>query len=259
MTKLIWDSIGTRFYEVGVDKGVIYDNAGNSTVWNGLTNVKEENEDVVETISFIDGVRYLNNVTSSNFKATVSAVTYPDILNEYTGDLYEELANQEIKPFNFTYRTMIGNDISNTDYGYKIHLVYNAKAVTQSTTYTSYGSSITPTDFSWSVSCVPVVLDNLKPSSHFIIDSTKVQENILTIVENKLYGTDVSEPVFPTMEELINIFEENSSFRIIDHGDGTFTAIGNDEQVKVIEPTVFELTSPTVIMLSSDTYKVSTI
>ena len=45
MTRLVWDTVGERFYETGVDRGVLYlPTAGAYTVghaWNGLTAVTE--------------------------------------------------------------------------------------------------------------------------------------------------------------------------------------------------------------------------
>ncbi len=46
MAKLFWDNVGERFYETGVDHGVLYlpDSSGTyvtGVAWNGLTSVSE--------------------------------------------------------------------------------------------------------------------------------------------------------------------------------------------------------------------------
>ena len=45
MAKLVWDKIGERFYETGVDHGVLYVQANGAypkgVAWNGLTSVNE--------------------------------------------------------------------------------------------------------------------------------------------------------------------------------------------------------------------------
>lgn len=259
MTKLIWDSTGIRFYETGVSKAIFFNENGEATPWNGLTSVTENNSKLSETISFVDGYRYLNKITLDSYSGTISAFTYPDEMLEYIGySVYGE-THQKPKYFNLSYQTKIGNDISGIDHGYKIHIIYNAIATETTNEYTSYGSSITPTEFSWNIHTIPVSIPDLKPSSHIIIDSTKTNIETLTIIENILYGTELEDSRLPDINELLTIFNENSYFRIIDHGDGSFTAIGTDDYVKDLGSGVFELSSSSVRLLPNDTYTASSL
>lgn len=258
MSKVIFDNSGNRLYELGVDKCVMYSLDNRFAAWNGVTEIAETKNDVTETIGFIDGVKYVNQISSSNFSASITAYTYPDLLSEHVGDIDEGYTNQKLKPFNMTYRTLIGNDTENEDYGYKLHLVYNITAVPTQTDFSSSGKDITLTDFSWELNTTPLTIPYMKPSSHFVINSKNVYPEVLSALERILYGDDKEDPSFPSFDELVLIFEENSEFRIINHGDGTYTAIGDDDSVKQIDAKTIELTSPSVFLISEDTFQAST-
>ncbi len=42
MAVLTWDGIGQKFYETGLDRGVLYQEDGVGVPWNGLTAVDEK-------------------------------------------------------------------------------------------------------------------------------------------------------------------------------------------------------------------------
>lgn len=253
MSKINWDSTGSRFYETGVDHGVLYVN-GFAVPWNGITSITETYKST-EGISFLDGYRYMNTISLNQFNATLNAFTYPEEFEECLGRV-NDLMLSKPKQFNLSYRTKIANDISGVDLGYKIHLIYNAIALEAKNDFVSYGSQITPTEFSWNIATLPVETP-LSPTSHIILDSTKINPTVFSQIEELLYGTDYTDPYFPSVTELIDIFDTNSYFRIYDHGDGSFTAVGDDDHVKEIEPTVFELSSVSVINTSDDSYTAS--
>jgi hypothetical protein len=41
VTKLVWDTVGDRRYETGVDRGVLYLPDNTVVVWNGLVSLTE--------------------------------------------------------------------------------------------------------------------------------------------------------------------------------------------------------------------------
>ena len=41
MAVLVWDQVGERVYQTGVDHGVLYLHDGTVAVWNGLVDVEE--------------------------------------------------------------------------------------------------------------------------------------------------------------------------------------------------------------------------
>ena len=82
MTKLLWDQVGERVYETGVDHGVLYipDNTGayaNGYAWNGLTTVTESPSGAEANAQYADNIKYINLISAEEFKATIEAFTYP--------------------------------------------------------------------------------------------------------------------------------------------------------------------------------------
>ncbi len=42
MPAIVWDNIGDRFYESGLDRGVLYLSDGSGVPWNGLISIIEK-------------------------------------------------------------------------------------------------------------------------------------------------------------------------------------------------------------------------
>ena len=56
MPKITWDDLGERYYETGVDHGVLYTHTsakryGKATAWNGLTAVNQQPSGAEPTLS----------------------------------------------------------------------------------------------------------------------------------------------------------------------------------------------------------------
>ena len=204
MSKLIWDLDGARLYETGVDRGVlfVYDSEsktyGAGVAWNGLTAVNENPSGAEATALYADNIKYLNLMSNEEFGATIEAYTYPDEFAVCDGSAAYAtgvfLNQQKRKTFAFSYRTLVGNDEEDTDYGYKIHVVYGAKASPASKSRNTVNESPEAMTFSWEVTTTPIEFSGYKPTAHVVIDSTKFttteQKAILTSFEDFLYGTD---------------------------------------------------------------------
>lgn len=209
MTQVVWDAIGERLFETGVDRGVLYlDNAG--VAWNGLISVQENSSGGDPQPYYVDGYKYVNVAASEEFEATIEAFSAPrefgvcDGTVEYRSGLF--VTQQRRRPFGLSYRTLIGNDISSHEHGYKIHLVYNALAAPSQRNNQTIKGSAEPTTLSWAISTTPPKLSALKPTAHFVIDSTRTDPGVLSDLEDLLYGTVSTDPDFPTPEELIELF-----------------------------------------------------
>lgn len=258
MALLVW---GSRQHEAGVDRGVLYPTVDSGVVWNGLVGVKENESEAKQTIIYFDGEIASSRITLGSFEATIEAITYPQEFEPFDG-FDENVAGQRRSSFNFSYRTMRTDDISGE--GYLLHLVYNALATPSVRTYTSIDPSNSYTAMSWDISTTPLpflvsplTASPLRPSAHVVLDSTKVDAALLAQIESILYGSDLYGPRLLLPSEILDIFEPYARFRIVDHGDGTFTATGPDEAVFLTAPTEFVLSWPSVVMLSEDTYKAS--
>lgn len=216
MGRLAWDEIGTRYFETGVKKGVLYPMVNgaypNGFAWNGLTAVNESSSGAEPTPLYADNIKYLNLMSAEEFKATIEAYTYPEEFAKCDGSA--EIATgvvigqQKRQAFGLSYVTQLGNDTDGVDYGYKIHLVYGAMASPTDRSYSTINDSPEAMTFSWEVTTTPVEVLNFKPTAHITIDSTKADPEALTELENMLYGTAETPPILPLPERLTEIFED---------------------------------------------------
>ena len=214
MAKLVWDEVGKRTYETGVDKGVLYvqdaEGAyGKGVAWNGLTAVNESPSGAEPTPLYADNIKYLELTSKEEYGATIEAYTYPDEFEACDGSAGigegVVIGQQSRKVFGLCYRTVKGNDVKNNDYGYKIHLVYGCKAKPAQKNYQTINDSPEAITFSWEVSTTPVEVEGFKPTATVTIDSTKVTPEKLKAVEDALYGTESVEPKLLLPSEILAI------------------------------------------------------
>ena len=215
MAVLTWDNVGERTYETGVDRGVLYipDNQGvydNGVAWNGLTSVSESPTGAEASAMYADNIKYLNLYSVEEFGATIEAFTYPDEFAQFDGTLEPvpglTVGQQTRKTFGLSYRTRLGNDVDGDDYGYKIHLVYGCKASPSEKAYATVNDSPEAITFSWEVSTAPVFVPQAKPTALITIDSTKVDPESLSAVEDILYGTVGEDPRLLLPSDVIDYF-----------------------------------------------------
>lgn len=231
MTQLTWNNVGNRLFEVGVDRGVFYQSNGDGIAWNGLTAVTESLSGGEAVPYYLDGVKYQNVAASEEFGGTIEAFTYPEEFAEYDGtvELYDGLSVnlQTRKPFGLSYRTIIGNDTKGSDYGYKIHIIYNVLASPSTKAFSSLGSSIDPLNFSWGFTTKPIrVNSTLKYTAHVAIDSTKVSAGLVRAVEEHLYGSKTRSAELMPIDKLIYWFASGGEpLELISHTNGIFELI----------------------------------
>lgn len=204
MSKIVWDKTGERFYETGVDRGVLYplNSVSNEYTpgvpWNGLSSVSESPSGAEANAIYADNIKYLSLMSAEEFGATIEAYTYPAEWGECDGSaqLVEGvmIGQQSRKTFGLCYRTILGNDIDGNDYGYKLHLIYGALASPSERAYSSVNDSPEPVALSWEITTTPVSVSGFKPTAQLTIDSTKADPTCLAKLEEILYGKDPTEP-----------------------------------------------------------------
>lgn len=210
MTKLAWGAPGTRTYEAGVERGVLYAAGIAGVPWNGLIAVREKLSGGTPNPYYLDGIKYLNLASGEEFEATIDAFSSPREFDQCDGT--SSISNglfvtqQTRKPFGMCYRTKVGNDSVGVDYGYKLHLVYNALAAPTSHDNATLTNTPAPLQLSWSVSTLPIAIPTKKHTAHLIIDSSVAGVTRMTNVENLLYGTTTTAPRLPLPQELITLF-----------------------------------------------------
>jgi hypothetical protein len=247
-------------FETGVDRGVLYVDGHPGVVWNGLTSVTESPSGGGSKSYYIDGQKYLNVAGFEEFEGTLEAFTYPDLFEECEGTVEAlsglKLTHQGRKSFGLAYRSLVGNDVEGTEHAYKLHIVYNALAEPTSNQHQTTDDSPTPENFSWKITTLPPPVVGFKRTAHYIVDSRRADPLALTALENILYGTDALTSRLPLPAEVINIFTVNSSFIVVDNGDGSWTATGTDEQI-VVTGTEFVIDGPFATFIDADTYQLT--
>lgn len=203
MSKLIWDQTGKRFYETGVEQGVLYPLGINGTyptgvAWNGLTAVTESPSGAEASPIYADNIKYLNMMSAEEFGATIEAYTYPDEFAQCDGSaeiaIGVVVGQQARKIFGLSYKTKLGNDTDGTDHGYKLHLIYGGQAAPSEKGYATINDSPEAIIFSWEVTTTPVSVEGFKPTASITIDSTKADKTKLNALETLLYGKDPTTP-----------------------------------------------------------------
>lgn len=240
MTRLVWDQAQPR-YEAGVDRGVFYPRSGPGIVWNGLVSVQESPSGADEKTRYIDGIRTRTGRKPGDFSGTIQAFTYPDAMED-------TFTRRRAPAFGMSYRTR-------TESSYKIHLVYNVILLPTSLMYQQEDVDA----FSWEFTTLPVFMPGVRASAHLIIEADTAYPELIEALENVLYGDNDQDSWLPTPTELMAIFEEHSVLQIIDHGDGTWTAIGPDDVVSMLDPTTFQISWPSAVYINGWSYTVSSL
>lgn len=216
MAKLIFNNVGERLFETGVKNGVLYvmgddGTYENGVVWNGLTAVTESPSGAETTPLYADDVKYVVIYAAEEFGATVEAYTYPEEFEECDGSasIFEgiTIGQQTRKSFGMCYKTSVGNDVQGQDFGYKIHIIYGAKAAPSEKSYSTINDSPEAVTFSWELSTVPVPVEGFNPTATMVIDSTRVPAEKMTLIEDKLYGTEDTEATLPLPGELLALLK----------------------------------------------------
>ena len=211
MAKIVWDQTGERLFETGIRQGVLYplQSDGKYSLgvpWNGLTAITESPSGAESTALYADDIKYLNLMSAEEFGATIEAYTYPDEFAACDGsaELIEgaTIGQQARSTFGLCYRTVLGNDVKNDNYGYKLHLIYGCLASPSEKGYSTINDSPEAITFSWEVKSTPVTVTGFQPTSVVIVDSTKVSANGLKALEDALYGTESKEAYLPMPDEV---------------------------------------------------------
>lgn len=219
MAALTWDGTGTRFYEMGTKKGVLYPynteqkKYGNGVAWNGLTAVTESPSGAEATDLWADDIKYGSMRSVENYGFTIEAYTYPDEFGPCDGSAEAStgvfIGQQPRTMFGFSWVTTQGNDVNPNNAGYKLHLVWGATASPSEKAYTTINDSPDAITFSWECETNPVTVSGHNPTAVMTIDSLKADPTDLAALEAKLYGDESNEPTLPTPDEVIAIFRQD--------------------------------------------------
>lgn len=215
MPRLTWNNIGERYYETGVKKGVLYPQVNGKypkgVAWSGLTAVNETPSGAESNPVYADDIKYLDLQSVEEFGATIEALFYPPEFEACQGN--EELAEgitigqQARQAFGLCYRTIIGNDTESNAFGYKLHLIYGAKAAPSERNYQTVNDSPEPMTMSWDLTTTPVPVTGKEPTASLTINSIKTDAAVLKALEDVLYGNEEKEASLPLPDEILAIIQ----------------------------------------------------
>ncbi len=246
MTGIVWDEIGSRTYESGLDRGVIYLSDGSAIPWNGLVDVDEDIDANTSTV-FYDGRQISELVTLGAYKGKIKAISYPDVVPELEGmgqiTSGMLLSQQKPKVFALSYRTLVGNDLDG-DLGYKIHVLYNVIMVSGGKSYTTITDDPEMVEFQWDISAMADEVEGFKPTSSITLDSRLIDPVLMADIEARLWGSASTDPDLIPLADFVNYLYFEYKWKIVDNGDGTFTAITPDDlllEQDAVDPTKWTL------------------
>lgn len=214
-----WGQQGSKHYQTGVDRGVLYLKAADGFTkaypWNGLVNITDKPTGAEPTPLFADDIKYLNLMSMEDYGYSIEAYTYPDEFEKCDGS-YEVgegiyAHQQEREVFGLSYRSMVGDE-SGSYVGYILHLIYNGTASVSDRNYASLSDNVNPETMSWDISTVPVEIPGFFPSAWVDINSTRCHPKKLKAIEDILYGTATTQPRLPMPEEIIELFVDHAIY-----------------------------------------------
>ena len=254
---LIWDDPDKRYYQHGLDRGVLY--LPSPIVWNGLISVDEGGEGTSE-ILYRDGVVYLADAEPGDFVGSITSMMYPDAFGVCVGipkaadGFYVD--NQKPKQFDLSYRSLVGSGSRGDMFGYQIHLIYNCMATIGQRKRNTLGKETNATEFNFDIVCTPVKLPGYRPTAHYIIDTRTLSTDTIAEVEAILYGN--GEPGrMPDPIEIFDLMNFGDAMIFHVHDDGTYTVTGSSDNLYEITPSSFQMKNINASDEGDGTYVVS--
>lgn len=252
MATLKWDDLGSKVFETGISHGVFYPPRRAGVPWNGLVRVAGSSEGGELKSYYMDGFKFNQISSSSDFTADIEAYTYPSEFEAFDGMVEDGngliFGQQPRGSFGLSYQTRIGNDVQGLDLGFKIHIVYNATVEPSTKEYETLGDSPEAETFSWTIKTIPEHILGRSPTAYMVIDSRKTSSQTLKAVTDILYGTSTSAPRLPTGSELAQLFIDWNAFQInerLSTGLATLTPEGHDDLTGNMDRGLYKATSTT--------------
>lgn len=211
MTSLDWATVGERYYEAGIDRGVLFLDGSPGVAWIGLANFNQTHTGGESSPRYLDGIKISNRSSPEEFEGTLEAFTYPVEFERCDGTYRAEnglrITQQRRKPFGMVFRSKVGDEIAGLQRAYKLHILYNLLAEPSDRGYQTLKDQNEPISFSWKVTSRAVAVEGFRPAAHYIVDSRDIPPPLLASLEDLLYGTDTTDPSLPTPGELFFLFD----------------------------------------------------
>ena len=211
MSRLTWNDAGTNLFETGVDRVVLYSIDSMAIAWNGVQKITEKTDGSSITPLYLDGMKFMESRVYGDYAATIESYSAPKEFGAHDGTTFDlrgiGYGLQPIRPFAFSYRTLVGNELERENFAYKLHIVFNAYAEASERSYETLGGDVNPSPLSWDITTIPSRIAGKRPTAHLVIDSRYVSPNLLKTAEDNLYGGDNVIGRVTTMSAFLTLLE----------------------------------------------------
>lgn len=256
MARLEWVSAGDKYYNSGVDRGVLNVEGTTCIPWSGLVGVEDSSEEREPDVTYYNGLKIYNSRKPSDYSGIIEAYYSPEEFDQCDGtlDVGNGLftTNNSPKPFNFSWRSGVG------PYDYRLHFVFNALSSPSDKKYRTKTNENNPEPLSWNLTTRPYLQEGVPKSSHFFVDTTKTNLFAIHLIEKALYGTESTTPKFPTPSDLQDFLSNTESVSITDLGDGRWQINAPDSVAKIINSVeqLFEIDWPGLDDLGNGIFRI---
>ena len=212
---LDWNVSALKFFESGLDRGVLYvrDGSGNyplGVAWEGLMNLTEKPGGAEPTDLWANNTKYAQLISAETFDGSIEAYTYPSAFNVCDG--VEEavtgmlIAQQARASFGLSYRTWLGTEAAGQQDSYKIHVIYGCLIQPSEVSRATINDSPEAATFSWEFKTTPAAMTGELAVSKITLSSEDLGATELTAVEEALYGIDTpTDAYLPLPDALLTL------------------------------------------------------
>lgn len=210
---LDWNVSAEKFFESGLDRGVMYARDSNGdyplgVAWEGLMSVSEKPGGAEPTDLWANNVKYAQLVSAEIFDGSIEAYTFPDAFLPCDGTIESVtgllVAQQTRTPFGLSYRTWVGNEAAGQTMAYKIHVIYGCLIQPSEVTRATINDSPEAASFSWEFKTTPAAATGLLAVSKITLDTRNLPAPQIVAVEEALYGDDIpTDAYLPLPDALI--------------------------------------------------------
>lgn len=216
-----------RVYQ-GVDRGFIFFETTPGVPWRGILDVDVSETDASIESYYVDGKKIGQRFHKGVFNASVTSFDDPYAYMDDADEVY-----------GFSYREtylMGGKEY------YRLHIIHGVTIrYLSSVRETINPTSPDATTYAWEIDSLDTDLRDDIFGSHLILDSSQIYPWSIRDVEKVLY----KEARIPPIDEMLEIFGL-MNLLIIDHGDGTWSAVGHDTMIGMLDSTEFQIVSDTI-------------
>ena len=212
---LVWNVSALKFFESGLDRGVLYvrDGSGNyplGVAWEGLMNLTEKPGGAEPTDLWANNAKYAQLISTEIFDGSIEAYTYPPefgvcdgVEEAVTGML---IAQQSRSSFGLSYRTWLGSEAAGQMGTYKLHVIYGCVIQPSEVSRATINDSPEAATFSWEFKTVPAAMTGELAVSKITLSSADLPAPQLLAVEAALWGEDTpTDAYLPLPDALLTL------------------------------------------------------